>query len=118
MQRLTARLLLLFALAGSFAPLAMQALAAPTHACCRRKAAHQCHGSAELEGRVVRNKSCCQQNCSRGVTTSRFARPNAQASNHFTAHVDFHELRFCAAVPYYSGFASRSPRAPPQASIA
>jgi hypothetical protein len=45
MRRLTARLLLLFALAGTFVPPALAATAAPPHACCIRKAAHQCHGS-------------------------------------------------------------------------
>jgi hypothetical protein len=118
MQRLTARLLLLFAIAGSFIPLTMQALAAPAHACCRRKATHQCHGSAELEGRVVRNKSCCQQNCSRGVTTSQAAWPNMQATAFFTQCAEFHATHFSAAFPACRLVTSRSPRGPPQLSIA
>ena len=37
MHRLTARLLLFFALVGSLVPVALAASAAPTHACCLRK---------------------------------------------------------------------------------
>ena len=42
MQRLTARLLLLFALAGNFLPVALAATTAPPRACCLRMA-HKCH---------------------------------------------------------------------------
>src|SRR5215813_11332305 len=117
MQRLTARLLLLFALAGSFIPAAMQAMAAPTHACCRRKAAHQCHGSAELEGRVVSGKSCCQQHCSRGVAPSHSAQLNSKAATQFTHHVEFHANNSLSVVPSGNRLTSRSPRAPPHISI-
>ena len=48
MQRLIARFLLLFALAGTFVPMAQALAAAPPHACCIRKI-HQCHGSASPE---------------------------------------------------------------------
>src|SRR5438270_630158 len=66
MQRLTARFLLLFALAGTFVPLTLAAVAPPPHSCCLRKAAHHCHG-AETADRSIRNTSCCNHGSVRGI---------------------------------------------------
>src|SRR6266850_690583 len=80
MHRLTARLLLLFALVGNFVPVALALSAAPSpHACCVRKApqAHPCHGMAmattEPEQLAVRGTGCCNHDCCRGVTVARWA---------------------------------------------
>jgi len=75
MQRVIARFLLGLALAGTFLPAAMQALAAPPHACCLRKAAHSCHKSAGDQQRSVHGPGCCDGNCYRAVTTSHWAHP-------------------------------------------
>ena len=60
MYRLTARLLLVLLLVGTFAPAAL-AIAAPVqHACCMRKPMHD-HGSGSREIRAVGGDqhSCC-----------------------------------------------------------
>src|ERR1700722_1518903 len=89
MRRLTARLLLLFALSGTFVPPALAATAAPPHACCIRKAAPQCHGSGpEADQRTVHSTSCCNQGCGRGVTTSRSAYPESSLAVAVADHVD------------------------------
>ena len=89
MRRLTARLLLLFALAGTFVPPALAATAAPPHACCIRKAAPQCHGSRpEADQRTVHSTSCCNQGCGRGVTTSWSAYPESSLAVAVADHVD------------------------------
>src|SRR5579862_1212326 len=77
MQRLTARFLLFLALVGIFLPLALAATTATAqHACCIRKAAHQCHGSFGLsDDRAVRSTSCCSHDCCRGVHVSQSAHP-------------------------------------------
>src|SRR5208282_3383542 len=80
MHRLTARLLLFFALVGTLVPPALAAITAPTHACCVRKAAHPCHGSlvAETTQLVLRDASCCDHDCRRAVTTAQWAYPQLQ----------------------------------------
>jgi|SRR5271154_7002033 len=79
MQRLTARLLLLFALTGNIVPLALAVTAAPPHTCCVRKAAHQqrCHEPADGDSSqlVVRDTGCCDHDCCRAVTTAQWAHP-------------------------------------------
>src|SRR5258708_9977652 len=77
MHRFVARFLLSFALAGNFVPLVLAATTAHRHACCVRKTAHPCHGSAASEANqlVICISSCCRQDCSRGVTFSQKASP-------------------------------------------
>jgi hypothetical protein len=60
MYRLTARLLLVFLLVGTFVPVAMAISAPQPHACCMRKAAHN-HGSGSREIQAVggQNHNCC-----------------------------------------------------------
>jgi len=117
MQGWTARFLLLFALAGTFVPLALAATAAPPHACCLRKAPHQCHGS-DADQRSVRSTACCNHDCCRAVTTSQCAHPQpslASAGAHFVAS---RIAESPASVPATERFASQSTRAPPQISLA
>jgi hypothetical protein len=115
MRRLTARLLLLFALAGTFVPPALAATAAPPHACCIRKAAHQCHGSGpEADQRTVHSTSCCNQGCGRGVTTSRSAYPESSLAVAVADHVDVRLADLSAQNPSAVLFSSQSTRAPPR----
>jgi hypothetical protein len=76
MHRRIAKFLLLFAVAGNLAPLALAISAPPPHACCLRKNVHNCHGSpvAASEQLVLRSGNCCSQNCYRAVTTTRWAK--------------------------------------------
>jgi hypothetical protein len=119
MQRLTARFLLLLALAGTFAPLALAATAAPEHACCLRKGVHQCHGSApESDQRSVRDTSCCNHECCRAVTTSQWAHAQPQVSTPSVQNIEARLADSQTVYPATKRFSSQSTRAPPQISIA
>lgn len=117
MQRLIARLLLLFALVGTFVPVALAVTAAPPHACCLRKAVHQCHGS-DPDERVVRGNSCCTQSYSHAVTTPQFAHPRTSPVSISAPTVETKVPESPAETPTTNLFASQSTRAPPQVSIA
>src|ERR1700682_2002893 len=77
MHRLTAKLLLLFALVGNITPLTLAAVAAPLHACCARKAAKHCHESAASEPNEpsIRASSSCGHDCCRAAATTKWAHP-------------------------------------------
>ena len=120
MQRLTAGFLLLFAIVGTILPAALQATATPEHACCRRQAGHHCHetGATNPQEPVVRGVGCCHGDCSRTVTTARWAHPQPQtgaSSSELSRQVslDTHDSAVCARF-----LASLSTRAPPLVSIA
>ncbi len=114
MRRLTAGILLFFALAGTFVPLALAATAAPLHACCLRKA-HHCHNSAALpsDQLVVRATSCCNHDCCRAVTTRQWASPQPLVASTFSHNVDAYIADLQAKTPPTSSSASQSTRAPP-----
>lgn len=84
MHRLTARLLLLFALVGILAPLALAATSAP-RACCLRKGVHHCQNSpaSESEPLVIRDAGCCNQDCRRAVTTAQWAQAQPKQAPSF-----------------------------------
>lgn len=114
MRRLTATLLLLFALAGNIVPLALAATADPPHACCIRKAVHPCHGAAstESESLEIRRAACCNRDCCR-ATAARWAQTQVHLATLATPGVNARALspypnRHCANL-----LASRSTRAPP-----
>ncbi|MGA9798617.1 MAG: hypothetical protein WBQ68_06390 [Terriglobales bacterium] len=69
MYRLTARLLLVLLLAGTFVPAALAVAAPLPHACCMRKPMHD-HGAAtrEIQATTSRNGNCCPP-----VTTAHWA---------------------------------------------
>ena len=117
MQRLTARFLLLFALVGTFVPLTLAVTAAPPHACCLRKSAHQCHGSDPNE-RAIRGNSCCNQNYSRAVTTPQWAHPQSSLASLSIGTVEARLAETRVEAPANELFASQSTRAPPQLSLA
>jgi len=85
MHRLTARLLLFFALVGSVAPLVLAVTAPPQHACCLRKGIHHCHDSLASESGqpVIQDASCCHGDCCRAVTTAQWAHPQPKLAAFF-----------------------------------
>lgn len=113
MQRLTARFLLLFALLGTLAPPALQALTPVPHACCLRKGTRQCHGSIPPDRLAISDSSCCSFVCGRGVTICHWAYP-APALKAISAlgvgelRSDYRQRAPASVVP-----SSQSTRAPP-----
>jgi len=119
MQRLTARFLLLFALVGTFVPLALAATAAPLHSCCLRKAAHHCHGVGnEADQRAIYSSSCCNHDCCRAVTTSQCADPQPPLAPVFAPNVESRAAASPSRALASEFLASQSSRAPPQIAIA
>jgi hypothetical protein len=117
MQRLTARFLLVFALVGTFVPLALAVTAAPPHACCLRKSVHQCHGS-DPDERAIRSNSCCKQNYSRAVTTSQWAHPQSSLTSFSAQTIESRQAESRVEAPANELLSSQSTRAPPQLCLA
>jgi hypothetical protein len=121
MQRVIAKFLLLFALAGTFVPLALAATAAPPHVCCLRKAVHQCHGSdadTSIDQRIIRSSACCNQQSCRAVTTSRSACPQTSLSVAFAQTVKARIADSRPEAPATKSLSTQSTRGPPHVSIA
>jgi hypothetical protein len=76
MHRLTARLLLVFLLVGTFAPVALAVSAPAPHACCMRKAMHD-HEAPQTELRAVDNG---HHNCCGPLTVAHWAEPRPPLS--------------------------------------
>jgi hypothetical protein len=118
MHRLIAKFLLLFALVGNFAPLALAATAAP-HACCVRKAHHHCHDSlaseqaSEAGQLVIRDAACCNHECRRAVTTARWAHAQSPASASFMQTVEACLGQSTPVTPNREVSRLHSTRAPP-----
>jgi hypothetical protein len=119
MHRLTATLLLLFALGGNLVPLALAATADPPHACCVRKQAHPCHGSAltESEELTIRAAACCHQECCRAISTARWAYARPRLTVFSTQIVEAHAVALRAHPPSTTLAPFRSTRAPPHSFI-
>lgn len=115
MQRLTARLLLFFALAANLVPLALAVTAAPPHACCVRKAAHRCHELAEGDSSqpVIRDTGCCNHDCCRAVTTAQWAHPQPKLTAFFLHPIDVLLAMSQANSPAAASAEFHSSRAPP-----
>src|ERR1700727_1008460 len=119
MQRLIARFLLLFALAANFVPLALAARIAPPHACCLRKSAHQCHGSASASEQLsIHGIGCCNQDCCRAVVISQWAHPQTAMAAAFGSNVEDSVRDAGAPTQGSRFFAVQSARAPPSSSQA
>src|SRR4030088_849447 len=90
MHRLTAKLLLLFALLGNITPLTLAAVSAPLHACCARKTAKHCHESAasELNQLSIRARGCWAHDCGRAATTTKWAHPQPRAEGPYAKNVN------------------------------
>jgi hypothetical protein len=113
MHRLTARLLLLVALLGTFAPSALLALATPPHACCVRKA-HRCHDSIDPDTELaIRDASCCNREASRAVTTAKWARPQPRTAQFFQRAAEPLARQLSPAAAHSQAIPLHSPRAPP-----
>ncbi len=116
MQRLTARLLLLFALGGNLVPIALAVTAAPLHACCLRKAArqHRCHDESGVDSSelVLRGAGCCRSECERAVTSAQWAYAQ-QAAAAFLERIELRLTRPESAFAATQIYDSRSTRAPP-----
>jgi hypothetical protein len=76
MHRLTARLLLVFMLVGTFAPAALAISTPPPHACCMRKPMHD-QAVPQAEFQAI---DCCSHNCCRPLTVSHRAQPRPPIS--------------------------------------
>lgn len=121
MQRVIAKFLLLFALVGSVVPLTLAITATPPHACCLRKAVHQCHGSdadTNIDQRIIRSSACCNQQSCRAVTTSRSACPQTPLSVAFAQTVKARISGSGPEAPATKSRSAQSTRAPPHVSIA
>src|SRR5215469_11178571 len=114
MQRLTARLLLLLALAGMFVPVAMQALAAPPHACCLRKPVHRCHAPGASQDPVASDAGCCNHHCCHAVTTTQWANPEAPQNSVSALGAANYDPVLDPSAPAKEHLSLRSSRAPPQ----
>jgi hypothetical protein len=118
MQRLIARFLLLAALVGNLAPLALAATAAP-HACCIRKAAHHCHDPltseqlSESGQLVLRDAPNCNHDCCHAVTTARWAHAQSSASTPFVQNVEAYLGASNPVSPTTVPASFQSTRAPP-----
>jgi hypothetical protein len=121
MQRLTARLLLLFALLGNFVPVALAGVAPPTAKCCLRKAVHHCHSGSipahDEDELSIRAASCCSHDCCGAATPAHWAQPEAK-----NRAIIGRSLENLLAAPQLKSFsvtapASLSTRAPPQCAI-
>jgi hypothetical protein len=115
MHRIITNFLLLFALVGNLAPIAL-AMSTPTvHACCLRKAVHHCHGSqASDSGQlVIRSSGCCDHECCRAATTAQWAYP--QQRLHFVSLRDLnaHAAEIRTDFPASASAKFQSTRGPP-----
>jgi hypothetical protein len=116
MQRLTAKLLLLFALVGTIAPIAM-AVTAPQHACCLRKT-HHCHESASAETtELAVSSQTCDHDCCRAASTSQWANPQLGIRPALVQNVETHITDSHPRTPAAQHSPSQSTRAPPQISV-
>ncbi|MFZ0951000.1 MAG: hypothetical protein WAN17_01970 [Candidatus Sulfotelmatobacter sp.] len=115
MHRLTARLLLFFALVGNLSPLALAAAATPPHACCLRKAAHHCHDAAVSESGqlVIRDACCCNHDCGRATISTQWAHPESQAAAFFLQAISARVAATQPDSPAAAPAEFQSTRAPP-----
>ncbi len=118
MRRLTASLLLLFALAGTFVPLAQAVASSPLPACCRRMH-HQCHGSATPESQPsFHNTACCNQDCCRSLTKTQSAAFQPWAMTAFAHNISGSVAESQPTTPSAQPSISQPARAPPQLILA
>src|SRR3954447_4048091 len=117
MQRFTARFLLLFALFGTVAPAALQALSTSSHACCLRKSAQHCHHQLNSSQSVVHSTAgCCTRDCCRAVTISKSAYTQPSPSAGLTRYAVECVSESHPALVHTQVQTSKSPRAPPKSS--
>ncbi len=114
MHRLTARLLLIFALLGNLAPIALAVAMPPAHACCLRKGAHHhCH-DFDVEHLILTNRDCCRQNRPRAVTATQTARAQPGATIALADGNENYSIQLRFRRPAAERFSLSLSRAPPQ----
>jgi hypothetical protein len=115
MQRWIAKLLLLIALAGNVAPFALAATYSQAHACCLRKGSHHCHEANDGDSPQLafRDVSCCNGNCLRAVTTTRWAHPQPRTNVFYVLNVRDRVTRADVTSSHAEIGGFRPSRAPP-----
>src|SRR5579862_7886261 len=118
MHRLTARLLLMFSLAGVLVPAALAFSVNPPHACCRRKTPH-CHNSAmPTDQPAVYAAGCDQHSCCRGLVVAQVAQPKPQVTARSLPEIHCLGVSSQFVANATSVHASHSVRGPPAPAIA
>ncbi|MFY9789668.1 MAG: hypothetical protein WA474_19620 [Candidatus Sulfotelmatobacter sp.] len=115
MHRSITKFLLLFALVGNLAPVAL-AISTPTlHACCLRKGVHHCHGSqASDSGQlVIQGPNCCGHECCRAATTAQWAHPQQRLDFVSLQSINAHAVGFRTDFPASASAEFQSTRGPP-----
>ncbi|MFZ0294401.1 MAG: hypothetical protein WAL52_12415 [Candidatus Sulfotelmatobacter sp.] len=115
MRRIITKFLLLFALLGNLAPVAL-AISTPTlHACCLRKGVHHCHGSqASDSGQlVIHGSSCCGHECCRAVTTAQWAHAQQRVDSISLQNSNAQAVGFRTNFPASASAEFQSTRGPP-----
>jgi hypothetical protein len=115
MRRLTAMLLLGFAIVGNLAPLAWAAATMEHRACCVRKTLHRCHDSEDTQSPKTsfRATDCCSRDCCRAVTTVQWAQPQSSTRTAFSPNAETRIAAFYSSIPPARSSRSQSTRAPP-----
>lgn len=119
MHRLTAKLLLLFAIVGNLIPLALAVTAPPLHSCCMRKA-HRCHEQAAAEAGqpVFRDPCSCNNHSRHAATTPQWAHPKTQIAEISGSAVERLDRKIESTLPSVQPASLHASRAPPSFSIA
>jgi hypothetical protein len=119
MSRRIAIYLLLFALLGNLGPMVLAAVAPQPHACCVRKTVHKCHDSgasgsvSDSERPVIRDGSCCNDNCCRALALPNWADARPRTSVIVLEIVDTRVVLPQLKLPRTASIEFRSTRAPP-----
>ena len=119
MHRLIARFLLFVALVGYLAPLTSAVTASP-HACCLRKNVHHCHDFPALEEQqpVWKDASCCESSSGRAVISVAWTHARQAEIGYFAPEAERFAVSSSSIFVTSAAFRFRSPRAPPQFSVA
>jgi hypothetical protein len=113
MHRMTARLLLIFVLVGTFAPVALAISAPPPHACCMRKMHPHTSPETAFTALDLGSHDCC-----RPLTVSHAAQPRPRPSAYAVPASAALLPRLLPVDPTPAVNAAHSGRAPPSFSIA
>jgi hypothetical protein len=118
MHRLTARLLLLFALLGNIVPIALAVSPTAAPKCCLRKGVHHCQ-SASLAGEELSlsSNSCGSHDCCRVATPAHWAHPEARNCSVAAQSVEIYLSQMRPSGLNGEAYTSLSTRAPPEFSI-
>ena len=115
MRRVTARLLLGFAILGNLAPIVWAAMTDPHLLCCVRNGVHHCH---VVEGRESEKTSfvaadCCNRDCRLAVTTAQWALAGSPIRTASAQHAEAPIAASYPGIPTSRSSRFESTRAPP-----